>query len=209
MKTIRHSIPIFAALLSVPAHSEALVWNFGGQAMAIGTGCSPENLMILAAGSEVSVVLSEFGIDLEGEFAPTSARTQCSVRIPILLARDHYIGDIKHVIRYGVTKSANATGQFSVRLSVLDAPAVSFQDRFPSQNPMDEPLIERVLSQDLRIMRGQWCSQAADTVGEIRLQLNMDARRPSTRESIVVAGVRDGEGLQFGWDAFDVHSCHL
>lgn len=207
MKRLSHTIPIFAALLSLSAHAEDVIWNYNGQAIATGTGCDPTNAMVLTAGNEVTVVLTEISVNLGDEFAPNSARINCTVRIPVKIARGLYIGEVKHVIRYGITKSRNASGSFSARLAYLDAPALSFEDRFPVYQRMDEPIIERVLSGDFRAMREKWCGRSTDTAGAVNLTLRLNASRSTTSEHIVIDGMRDGEGLRLEGGVSGVYNC--
>lgn len=196
---------MIASIASVGLADE-VIWNYNNQAIATGTGCSPADTFIVTAGPEVSVVFSQLGVNLGDEFAPNSARTNCSVRIPVKISRGQYIGELTQTFLYGITKSPGANGSITARATFFDLPAAQFVDKFQVGRRADEPLLEKTLRNDYRVNKPSWCTGRRSLAGEYKMNLAINGSRPHAGESIVIQ--MDGADIKFEAIA-GFYSCSL
>lgn len=192
------SASLLAAASSM-AFGDAVVWNYNNQAIATGQGCMSRGPMadtfFVSAGPEISVVFSQMGVNLGDEYAPNAQRTNCSVRIPVKIARGMYIGELSQTFLYGVTKSARTMGSVSGRATFFSLPAARFVHKFPMGRMMDEPLLDRTVHSDYRVQAPSWCMGNRSLSGNYQLNLGISGQRTSPYESIIV--MMDGADIKF------------
>lgn len=189
---------LFASAASL-AFADAAIWDYNGQAVAAGQGCNSRGPMadtfFVAAGEEISIVFSQMGVNLGDEYAPNGVRTNCSVRIPVQIARGRYIGELTQTFLYGVTKTPGTMGSVSARATFFDLPAARMVHQFRQGQRVDEPLIERTLHNDYRVQADSWCLFRRSLTGEYKLNIAISGQRNSPYESIIVQ--MDGADIKF------------
>jgi len=101
-----------------------------------GTGChgtaNPptipnEDAWAIAAGADVSMVFTRMTIDLPGNGADPSLaqRKNCSIRIPVTIARGFYVGQVTQTLSVGATKSDNVDIDGGARSTFFNLPLTS------------------------------------------------------------------------------------
>lgn len=207
MKILLRSLAVFTALLSFAGHASDVLWNYNGMMMIAGSGCPPENTLILSSGDESSVFVKNFGLSLENESAPNSAWISCHVRIPLKVAKGYYVRMIHYSFIYGVKKSADSWGRISARISFMDSQSTVFKDDFRSGRAVDEPLLEKRMRPDFSEMAEAWCADGGGKSGDFKIAFEMWARRSDPRDFITMIGIEEGEGFRIDALTLDVARC--
>lgn len=89
--------------------------------------------MILAAGSDVSIVTSRLAVRIPADDFDTALTglENCAARVPLTLEGGYYIDQITQSIRYGVDKTAGTSARIQTTASFLELPAVTLSVDVP------------------------------------------------------------------------------
>jgi hypothetical protein len=193
------------ASIATSAFAAEVDWNFNGRAVAAGTACKSmgddADTFFITAGNEISVVFSRLGINLGDEYAPTAERHTCNIRIPVRIAKGHYIGRLEQTLLYGVTKSARSSAEISARATFFNKPAAFISRTFPRGVAMDEALQTATSSQDYQVFAPSWCVMSTGLNGMYSANLAIAGQRDNPYENLVVQV--DGADIKFqavaGW----------
>lgn len=109
-----------AAATLAPAPSAPASPEWGGFALdasgavAMGSGCAPGDVQIIASGRDVSILFSRLAVRLfDGSGAPLSGLASCSVRIPATLRAGRFVSEVEQFLEYDVNKTAGSSGEIA------------------------------------------------------------------------------------------------
>lgn len=101
-------------------------------ALIAGDSCRKDvDTFTIANGNDVSVVFTRLSVSLD-EGNKLSARSQCTVRIPVDIVRGFYIGELTQTLTLGATKSDNASVSAGTRSTFFNIPVTSLNILAPS-----------------------------------------------------------------------------
>lgn len=172
---------VLLGALAMVTSAQAKIW---GDYIVSGTACNANNVSVIDNDSSLSVLFSEFGVNMpQFDFGEgSSIRKTCSFRIQLTPPKGYYLANFRQVYSGGLIKSRRASAQLNIRYNVgtaigSPAPLVWSEGvEITPENP--NSLYSRTYSNNLMV-----ASCGGSTVYGINMQLS--ALRRSTSEYLV------------------------
>ena len=152
-------------------------------------GC--RDVFVVAAGSEVSVVFSDMGVNLDGPHSPMYGFKQCKVNIPATIEDGYAVTSIEQSLTYGYLHLGKASGR--IRLETFwGGNRFVHVERIPARDVADSSYIVR----DLKPLRGNRRRGCRGVRQEsLTVLFSVQGRRRSLDSSLLIQ--LDGQDLRF------------
>ncbi|MBP6217225.1 MAG: DUF4360 domain-containing protein [Oligoflexales bacterium] len=188
---------LVSASISAAAQAQQVIeWNYNGQAIASGSGCTAADTHFISAGNEMSVIFSQLGVSLTGVAdGARVAKKTCRIIIPTRVRTGYYIGVLQQSLTYGYERTSGTEGTVSAVSEFYNQAAGTLQRAIPTPglNTWSVPSAQAAASSTWRVLPN-WCLRS-DYVGNFKSNLTVNGYRTATNQDIVIQ--IDGQDIRF------------
>lgn len=190
------------SLVAAPCFAQnAITWQVNRAVMA-GSGCSKDvNAFITTNGNDVSIVFTQFGIEMPGAaHRPLADRKNCNINIPASIPRGAYVADLTQRLIYGITKSANSQSNLMVQSSFFGMNMNSHGMDFRQGQVVNEALkvqsrVDHYDSTRTPDWHRGFCDQNRDQQGRFESHMTVTGQRKTDSDTLIM--FVDGLDLKF------------
>lgn len=181
-------VPVVAAFISSVASAQNIQWD-GSKAIAVGSACSstgnaPDTFFV-AAGEDVAVIFTDFGIDLTGDDAESTAVHSCLVRLPITVAANVALAELTQQLHWGYSKDRGTEAQVFANGTFFGIPTKGIRAEVGKDVEGVESFLTEEAVDTFLHMRGRFC-KTRPYKGLLSINLSLSARRRATDRNISV-----------------------
>jgi hypothetical protein len=152
------------------------------RAIIAGTNCQPGNVSVTASGGQLRVTFSSLQLALGSGDPTTTGFGACSVRVPYQLPAGYRIASVNHRLRYGVDKTASASGAVVASSLISASPAGGISVQLPAGSAMADPAL--VAERRSGFAGPASCSGPEGIFG---INVNLSARKDTAGDAIIMA----------------------
>jgi hypothetical protein len=174
-------------------------------AILAGTGCANNVDAFMAAnGSDLSLVFTKLGVDLEGDGPQRADMKSCILRVPTMLPKGVYISAMHQQLGVNVSKTAGGSAGFSMVLSLFGFPVAPTSVSAPAGD-VDQLLLANADDEfEVNTPWWQgWCNPGRMTNGLLQASITVHGQRRSAADTVIAFVDTDAH-----YDmSFDVATC--
>jgi hypothetical protein len=185
----------FVAVLTVLSASVAsaqVTWDANG-AIAMGSACRsiaqngapPPDTFFIAAGEDVSVIFTDFGIDLTEADTESTAVHSCLVRIPITVAPRVALAELTQQLHWGYAKDKETEAEVFASGTFFNLPTRGIRASVGPWVEGVETWLTEEASDTFLHLNGRFCKKQP-MKSFLSINLSVSARRKSKSKNISV-----------------------
>ena len=147
---------------SVPLVPRNVLTFHVDQAVALGSGCSKEDVTFSAVPRGIAVSFNGRSFDMPAGDARLAALQSCSIRVPVDVRQGYRIGRVTQRLGFTVTKSPGASGTGSSLLMVPGVDRQPLTETVPFGQALQNQLIQETRSDPVPV-GSSWCKPGQST----------------------------------------------
>ncbi len=206
-------VALLSQTTGLNAQQARIQWDTSTATMA-GAGCTKDaDGFIMEHGNDVSIWLSNLGINLNSFRAQFNQRSTCTISLSARIPPGYYISQIAQKIEYGVTKTANTSARIAMSSSFFGQRTSPNTVDLPYGRPMDNPFaassrVDRYSVRTHPTWVSYWCSPSRPTKGIFTYTIAVSGQKNSSADDLIIY-LNDSSPIKLSSANYQLDRCQL